>query len=320
MFRRAAARRVPPFRQQERSLIPIAVIINAGAGSGHTPEWAEQLDEKFRALDFDAAITLAEDGEQMLAAAREAIASGAALVVAGGGDGTINAVASVMVDSGVPFGVLPLGTLNHFAKDLAIPLDLDGAINNLAQGRRATVDVGEVNGRIFLNNSSLGLYPDIVRDREKQQRRLGRGKWMAFCWATMAALRRYPFLSIRLALNGEHHARRTPFVFIGNNEYRMEGFNIGERERLDQGTLSLYVAQRPGRLGLLRLALHALFGHLKRLKDFDVVLARELSIETHHSRLRVATDGEVTVMATPLHYRIRKAALCVIVPRVQAAA
>jgi diacylglycerol kinase family enzyme len=301
--------------EQERYLIPIAVIINAGAGAGHTPEWSTQLEEKLRALDFDATVTLAEDGGQMLGAAREALARGMAMVVAGGGDGTINAVASVLVDSGVPFGVLPLGTLNHFAKDLNIPLELDAALNNLAQGRRTRVDVGEVNGRIFLNNSSLGLYPDIVRDREKQQRRLGRGKWMAFCWATMAALRRYPFLNLRLALNGQHHARRTPFVFIGNNEYRMEGFNIGERERLDGGTLSLYVAQRPGRLGLLRLAFHALFGHLARLKDFDVVLARELAIETRHTRLRVATDGEVTVMATPLHYRIRKAALCVVVPR-----
>lgn len=260
-------------------------------------------------------MTLAASGDEMTAAARLAIATGAAMVVAGGGDGTINAVASVMVDSGVPFGVLPLGTLNHFAKDLDIPLDLDDAIANLAQGRRIKVDVGDVNGQIFLNNSSLGLYPDIVRDRVKQQRRLGRGKWMAFGWATMAALRRYPFLAVRLNLNGQRHERHTPFVFIGNNEYLMEGFNIGERERIDQGTLSLYVAQRPGRLGLVRLALHALFGRLARLKDFDIVLAKEVEIETRHKRLRVSTDGEVTVMSTPLHYRIRASALTVVVPK-----
>ena len=251
----------------------------------------------------------------MIEAARRAVQRGAAMVVAGGGDGTINAVASELVDTGVPFGVLPLGTLNHFAKDLRIPLTLDEAIANLAQGVPAKVDVGEVNGRVFLNNSSLGMYPDIVRDREKQQRRLGRGKWLAFCWAAMAALRRYPFLSVRLHLNGEQHARRTPFVFIGNNEYLMQGLNIGERARLDAGKLSLYVAQRPGRLGLVRLAFHALFGRLAEQKDFDVLTTTEMEIETRHKRLRVATDGEVTVMNTPLRYRIRAAALTVLVPQ-----
>ncbi|MEC5163819.1 MULTISPECIES: diacylglycerol/lipid kinase family protein [unclassified Janthinobacterium] len=301
-------------------MIPIVVIINAGAGCGYAADWTEQLDAKFRANGFEAAITLAESGADMIATAQAAVAAGAAMVVAGGGDGTINAVASALVDSGVAFGVLPLGTLNHFAKDLRIPLPLDEAIANLAQGAAALVDVGEVNGRVFLNNSSLGLYPDIVRDREKQQRRLGRGKWLAFAWAALAALRRYPFLSVRLSVNGQRHARSTPFVFIGNNEYVMQGFNIGERARLDAGQLSLYVAQRPGRLGLVRLAFHALSGRLAEQKDVDVLLATEMDIETRHKRLRVATDGEVTVMATPLRYRIRRGALRVLVPRPAGAA
>ncbi|MET3131588.1 diacylglycerol kinase family enzyme [Oxalobacteraceae bacterium GrIS 1.11] len=293
---------------------PIAVIINAGAGCGYCGQWSAQLDAKFKAQGLDALITLAAGGADIVAAARAAVERGAAMVVAGGGDGTVNAVASVLVDTEVPFGVLPLGTLNHFAKDLRIPLGLDEAIANLAHGVPVRVDVGEVNGRVFLNNSSLGLYPDIVRDRDKQQRRLGRGKWLAFCWAAMAALRRYPFLNVRLAVNGARHVRSTPFVFIGNNAYRMQGLNIGERARLDGGTLSLYMAQRPGRLGLVRLAWHALLGRLAQLKDFDVLTAAEMEVATRHKRLRVATDGEVTVMATPLHYRIRAQALTVLVP------
>lgn len=263
---------------------------------------------------LDPAVTLAKDGSAMVAGAQRALEQGVTIVVAGGGDGTINAVASVLLDSTAVFGVLPLGTLNHFAKDLGIPLALDAAIANIARGVRIQVDVGEVNERIFLNNSSLGLYPDIVRDRQQQQRRLGRGKWLAFAWALLAALRRYPFLSVRLKLNGELHERSTSFVFIGNNEYTMEGFNIGERARLDDGVLSVYVAQRPGRLGLLRLALHALMGKLAQARDFDVLTARALDIETRHKRLRVATDGEVTVMTSPLRYRIRPGALTVIVP------
>ncbi|MCE3262369.1 MAG: sphingosine kinase [Pseudoduganella sp.] len=293
----------------------MAVIVNASAGAGYHPGWRESLAARFASYGLNAEITLAEDANHMMEAARSAVARGAQVVVAGGGDGTMNAVASIVLDSGAVFGVLPMGTLNHFARDLGIPLQLDAAIATLASGRITRVDVGEVNGRIFLNNSSLGLYPDIVRDRQRQQRRLGRGKWTAFGWATLAALRRYPFLSVRLTMGTAGHARRTPFVFIGNNEYQMQGFNIGERMRMDGGQLSVYVAQRPTRWGLLRLALRALFGRLRQAREFDIFQAAELAVETRHRRMRVATDGEVTVMAPPLRYRIRPAALPVIVPR-----
>ena len=293
---------------------PVMVIVNGGAGHGHDDKAADELRAKLGAAGLDAELVLAKDGEEMIATARRALEQGAKMVAAGGGDGTINAVASVMVDSGVRFGVLPLGTLNHFAKDLGIPLTLDEAVRNLAQGVPRQVDVGEVNGRIFLNNSSLGLYPDIVRDREKQQRRLGRGKWLAALWATLAALRRYPFLSMRLTVRGETLARRTPFVFIGNNRYTMQGLAIGERDRLDDGLLSLYVAQHPTRLGLLRFAIDAMRGKLGSERNFDVFEAPEMEIDTHRPQVRVATDGEVTLMRSPLHYRIRPGALQVLVP------
>jgi len=115
------------------------------------------------------------------------------------------------------------------------------AAQTIVEGYAINVDVGEVNRRIFLNNSSLGLYPTIVREREKQQR-LGAGKWPAFVWAAVAALRRYPFLDVRLSADGKEFSRRTPFVFVGNNEYLMERLTIGMRECLDKGQLSLYMA------------------------------------------------------------------------------
>jgi diacylglycerol kinase family enzyme len=293
---------------------PVTVIVNGGAGTGHDKAAAAGLRARLEEAGLDAELVLADGGGQMIAAARRALEQGARLVAAGGGDGTVNAVASVLVDSGVPFGVLPLGTLNHFAKDLGIPLDVGAAVRNLAAGRPTKVDVGEVNGRIFLNNSSLGLYPDIVHDREQQQRRLGRGKWPAAAWAALAALRRYPFLSMRLDVNGVRLARRTPFVFIGNNAYTMHGLAIGERARLDEGVLSLYVAQHPTRLGLLRFAFDALLGRLGEERDFDILRSPGFDIDTHRSHLRVATDGEVTVMSPPLRYRMRPGALTVLVP------
>ncbi len=290
------------------------MIINASAGCGHPDALAHELRDKFAAVGLDADVTMAKGGKEIIGAARRALAAHPEVVVAGGGDGSINAVASVMLGTAVPFAVLPMGTLNHFAKDLGVPLDLDAAVRNVAEGKPRKVDVGEVNERMFLNNSSLGLYPDIVHDREKQQRRLGRGKWLAAFWATIAALRRFPFLDVRLRVHDAEHARRTPFVFIGNNEYTMAGLAIGERALLDGGKLSLYMAQHPHRLGLLRMALRALLGQLKHQRDVDIMLAEEMEIASHHRHLRVATDGEVNWMATPLRYRIRPAALTVITP------
>jgi len=315
-------------RSSSSPALQVAVIINAHAGGGHAEELAQRVTDGFRRHQVEARVTLAADGTALIDAARAALEDGADIIVAGGGDGSVNAVASVVSGSQAAFGVLPLGTLNHFAKDLGIPLALDDAIRNIVEGRRLAIDTGEVNGVLFINNSSLGLYPDIVRDREKQQNRLGRGKWLAFCWAAMGALRRYPFLDVRMDIkddddNAESHRCRTPFVFIGNNEYLMDGFSIGKRNSLSDGKLSLYVCHRTGRLGLVRLALHALFGRLQQARDFDMLSAAEIEIDTRHhhgqhrlKRLRVATDGEVTIMQTPLLYRIKPASLTVIVPTV----
>jgi diacylglycerol kinase family enzyme len=259
-------------------------------------------------------ITLARSGTEVIALARQAARGRCRIIVAGGGDGTINAVASALVGTEAALGVLPCGTLNHFAKDLRIPLDLEGAVQTIAAGYVRRVDVGEVNGRVFLNNSSLGLYPRIVRHRNKQQERLGRGKWSALLWATLLFLYRYPFLTLRVRLEAGEIVRRTPFVFIGNGEYQLEIFNIGARACLDAGYLSLYTAPWTGRLGLLALALRGLVGRLRSGKDFDMVYVPAALVETRQRRLLVATDGEVTVMQTPLHYRSRPGALRVIVP------
>jgi diacylglycerol kinase family enzyme len=245
--------------------------------------------------------------------AQRAANNGAEIVVAGGGDGTINSVGSAILGTDKTLGVLPLGTLNHFAKDMNIPLNLDAAVETIIKGQTVKVDVGEFNGRMFLNNSSLGLYPSIVRERQKHER-LGSGKWPAFVWAALAVLKRYPFLDIRLQVDGKELTTRTPFLFVGNNEYEMETLNVGARQVLDAGVLSLYMTHRTGRLGLVRLALRALFGGLNQEKDFMALTTEELSIETKKRRLRVALDGEVTVVEPPLHYRIRKRALAVRVP------
>ena len=154
----------------------------------------------------------------------------------------------------------------------------------------------------------------MVRRRERQRRRLGRGKWHAMLWAGYNALRAHPFLDLRLEVRGAEHRRRTPFLFVGNNVYRMQGLDIGVRERLDGGVLSLYLAHRTGRLGLLALALRALLGRLYDGDDFESATTHRLRIDTHHKRLLVSRDGEVEALELPLEYRIRPRALRVVVP------
>lgn len=291
--------------------------MNRSAGGPDDPQ--ARILELFRAQGEEPRLLQPESGRDLAAIARDAAESSDDIVVAAGGDGTISTVAGALVGSDKVLGVLPVGTLNHFAKDLGIPLDLEAAVRTITEGNATAVDVGEVNGRIFINNSSLGIYPQIVSRREAQQQRLARGKWTAFFWATIQALRRFPFLDLRVAFEGQQIVRRTAFLFVGNNEYKIAGFELGSRGCINAGKLGLYLSHGTGRLGLFRLAFHALFGRVDQAKDFDVFCVSEARIETRKRRLLVACDGEVERMQTPLHYRIRPAALRVLVPRTEVA-
>lgn len=301
-------------RQPEHTGRAVEVIIHAGSGASNKEGNCEQIVQLFLQSGIEARISLVNGGESPVELARRAVKGDADTIVAGGGDGTINAVASIVIDTGKTLGVLPLGTLNHFAKDLKIPLDLEGAVQTIIANHAVQIDVGEVNGHIFINNSSLGLYPSLVHQREQKQR-LGHGKWPAFVWAALSVMRRYPFLDLRLTVDGREISSRTPFVFIGNNEYEMENLNIGGRACLDAGQLSLYFSHRTGRLGLVMLGLRALLGRVERSEEFVAMSTTELSIKTRRNRIRVSKDGEVVMMRPPLHYRIRPGALSVIVPK-----
>lgn len=287
---------------------PVPVIVNPRSGGGPAPETIERW---FREAGGEARIHLAENPKDV---AHTVVRVSPPLVVAAGGDGTVSAVASALVDTPVPLAVLPVGTLNHFARDLGVPADPAAAARIALGGRARAIDVGEVNGRIFVNNASIGLYAAIVHRREKQRRRLGRGKWHAMLWAMHTVLRSHPFLNLTLELDGVEQQRRTPFVFVGNNVYQMEGFTVGLRERLDEGSLSIHLSHRRGRLGILLLALRALFGKLREAKDFEAATVSRLRIDSRHKRLLVATDGEVGALDMPLVFRVRPRALQVLVP------
>lgn len=291
----------------------IATVLNATSGHGSAPKVAERLKEIFAKAGREARITLAKGGAETNAAMRRAVDDKCEVLVVGGGDGTINSGASAVVGREIPLGVLPLGTLNHFAKDLGIPLDLEEAARVILEGVVCKVDVGEVNGRIFLNNSSLGAYPAIVRLRDKYRETVG-GKWLAALWAGLTVIRRRPFMAVRIVAEGETLVRRTPLVLVGNNEYRMSGINPGSRESLARGQLALYVLNAEQRPGLLRLAWEVMLKGAEQVKEVDLITVEEATVETRRRRLQVATDGEVFGLESPLNYRIRPGALRVLVP------
>lgn len=293
------------------------VIFNAGAGANadSVAETRRALLEAFGKSEKELEIVSPDEANDLSALARRFLESEHEVIVAAGGDGTISAVAGELLDSKKTLGVIPVGTLNHFAKDLKIPVEIAAAAKVILDGNVVRIDAAEVNGRVFINNSSLGIYPRIVAKREAQQQRLARGKWPAALWATVHAFRRFPFMNLRITLGDRQLAQRTAFLFVGNNEYEISGFKLGGRERLDRGQLGLYLTHRTGRFGLIRLAFHALFGRVDQAKDFDAFAVAEALIESNRPQLLVATDGEVSMMKTPLHYRVRPRSLAVFVPR-----
>jgi diacylglycerol kinase family enzyme len=289
------------------------VLLNQSSGLTRR----EGIDEKVAALLGDGGgrytVQLCERGVDLSEVAKDAVRSGAETVVAGGGDGTLRAVASALVNTGAAFGILPLGKLNHFARDLEIPLDLEGAVRTVTAGHTRAVDAAEVNGRVFLNNAIIGFYPTYRFQREYLERK-GYGRWAAFFWAVMSVFRRHPFFSIRCLVDGKLVTRTTPFVMVANNEHQMTGYRLGSRERMDAGELWIYLMRRRGRWGLIRMALSLLLGRFRRERDFDVYRAREVWIEPRQKKVGVSLDGEVAVMGTPLHFRSLAGALKVIAP------
>lgn len=237
-------------------------------------------------------------------------------IFAGGGDGTINTIANVVADSDKSFGVLPLGTHNHFAKDLKIPLDLNEAIAALAQGRTIELPVAEVNGHLFLNFSAIGLHPEIVMDREAQREETGRGKWPAMAVAMIRKLKSPTTKRLTLSARGHTIARRTPSVIICNNPHQMEVFGVADASVPERGLLNVYIATRAKRRTLVWLMLRAAARAIDEdTKHFEAMALPELRIDSNRRILPVSVDGEVTDMPTPLIYNVRERPMKVIVPQ-----
>jgi diacylglycerol kinase family enzyme len=299
----------------ERRPRPRALIfVNASSGWDPKEDVPEKLRQWFAESGIDAHIEYVAKGVNLAQLARDAVAAGHEIVVAAGGDGTLSATASALVATDVAFGVLPVGTLNHFARDLNIPLELEPAARIACGGHTEYVDVAEVNGKTFLNNSIIGLYP-VFRFLRAEQERKGMPRKLALLWAAIGVFRRMPFFKLQLIANGRQVTRRTPYVLIANNEHAMQGWQLGARRSICEGKLYIYVMRPQSRWGLFWMLVKLPLGRFNAREHFDIFSAEELYIDTRAKRVGVALDGEITVMETPLRYRVLPRALRVIVPR-----
>ncbi len=289
-------------------------LVNANAGTaGASP--GEVVAAAFKTHGVLPHIIEVQEGDDIHALTRQALAQGHKVMVSGGGDGTVNAVASCVIgQKGITFGVLPMGTYNHFAKDLVIPLDLAAAAGVIVAGHTRAIDVGSVNGHIFVNNSSVGIYPAMVRLRVALQKS-GYRKSIAAAWAALRILARFPRLRIALhSADASLPATATPMIFVGNNRYAMDLAQWGTRPSLQDGKLWVMVSSAAGRLAMLRSLLSVLWSQ----QDVANVIFFETDrfrVTTRHRYAKVAVDGEVLRLTTPLDYEIRPHALQVIVAK-----
>jgi diacylglycerol kinase family enzyme len=305
------------------------VLVNAGAGAvcagaapgapaggAPAPGALQRVREAVRAAGLCGPVRAVEPDALPQAVADAAAAPDVDAVIVAGGDGTVNCAASALAGGSKPLGVLPLGTLNHFARDLGLPSEPEEAAAALAAGHWKAVDVGEVNGRVFVNNCSVGLYPEAVLRREERRQVLGEKKWPAMARALREALRRMPVVRLTLCTDDRKMRVATPLLVVGNNRYETDLLNLGRREALDEGRLWVYLARADGMGGVLRLAARTLMSRLEQARDFESLSTRSLEVVDRRRwrRLATALDGEVVALASPLRLRIRPRALRVLVP------
>lgn len=294
----------------------IALVINHSSGSFRRLD-PQETQERI-VLGLEAAGHVVESigcGRRDIAAALNRVAAdpGYDLVMTGGGDGTILAAVLAGIGRTVPLGVVPLGTLNLFARDLGLAADPVLAALDVAAGQVKEIDLAEVNGTPFAIWASLGMHPRIVRRRDRLQRS-GLSKWPAMVLAMLRAFKRYPMMTANLMVRGALHEVTTPLLVVSNNAWRDEAPPLSRRT-LDRGELVVHIARCRTRLGLLGLIVKALLGRWRTSQLLATFTTQELRVSSHKRRVMVSLDGEVMVLRSPLVFRVHPHALKVMMPR-----
>ncbi|MDB5176353.1 MAG: uncharacterized protein JWN75_21 [Candidatus Saccharibacteria bacterium] len=267
----------------------LVVVYNPKSGSAQTKK---QLKRLFKAANITIESFIVIDDK--LSRHLQPFCRKGKIIAAIGGDGTIASVAAIVHTSQALFAPLPGGTLNHFTKDADIDQDLEIAIKNLTNAKQRKIDVATVNKKLFLNNSSIGIYPTTLQTRKRFEDKLG--KWPSAVVSTIRAFVRFRIYTI--TINGKIY--RTPFVFVGNNQYDID--NGGARKTLTSKKLFVYIIKSDKRRTLIRLLFASIIGQARSDNDLITLSTQKIIIHSHKNRLNVSTDGELVSTSTPITY------------------
>ena len=290
------------------------VILNPGSGKKKSSDVRERMEDALERHPGRFVVRVVAKGEKIPEVAERVADEGHHTLIAAGGDGTITAVAEVAQRRGLTMGVLPMGTFNYFARALGMPEEIEDIVEVLAAGRTREVEVAEINGRAFLNNASIGLYPAILQQREGTYRRWGRSRLAAHWSVLVTFIRLHKPLSMRVIVDGEEIRARTPLIFVARSAYQLEHFGLDGADAVRDGRFAVFLAPDGGRWQLLLLAIRLTWRSMKRGRDFDLFDGRSVDIETRRGSRLVARDGERERLRSPFAFRIREAPLKVIVP------
>ncbi|WP_425259300.1 diacylglycerol/lipid kinase family protein [Rubrivivax sp. RP6-9] len=303
---------------------PLVVVFNVGAGHGRADEVRATLRTGCAAAQRTLHLVEVQDPRQLGSIARQAVAQArqcGGVVVAAGGDGTINTVAQAALGSGCAFGVLPQGTFNYFSRTHGIPAETADALQVLLAGHTQPAQVGLVGDRVFLVNASLGLYPQLLEEREDWKRQFGRSRLVAFGAGLATLLRGHRSLRLRVHSQGQERELRTPTLFVGNNALQLQQLGLPEAVAVEDGHLAAIALRPVGLLQMLGLLWRGAFGRLGGADELIHIATRQLTVRPSRRlgtlgamRIKVATDGEVGWMRLPLHFRVAPQALDLLRP------
>lgn len=317
-------------REHEDKLRPLFIVMNAGSGRNNATAAREILINQLREAGQPAEVFLCRRSGELDTQAAHAVEQAArqnGIVVAAGGDGTIRTVAQQVIAAGLPFGVLPKGTFNYFARDNGLPQDPLAAARALVAGARAgterRVQVGQLNDQIFLVNASMGLYPQLLEDREAYKKRYGRSRLVALWAGLLTLLRRDTEVLLRFGYStgqDEHGADviRASTLFVGNNALQLDQVGLAERQSEPEAQLTVLVLPVMNAVKRLTIALRGMLGNLAGAPNSAHFLCRQLTVEPlarrQRRKVKVAMDGESAWMHPPLVFRVAPRPLRLIVP------
>ncbi|MBV7407992.1 diacylglycerol kinase family protein [Maritimibacter sp. DP1N21-5] len=289
-------------------------IVNANSGREEGVSIRDTLADCVGAAGGTLTMHEVRRGDDLPGVARRALDAGATTVVAAGGDGTLCGVAQTMAGSGVAMGVIPLGTFNYFARAVGIPEDSAAAIRAICNGRLVSTPVGRINDRVFLNNTSIGVYSAILKQREDTYRRFGRSRLAAYWSVVRALIRFYDPMTMKIDVDGERISVKSPLAFVGNSSFQLERFGLAGADAVRSGKLALYLADDVGRMGLVKHAARLAVGAMQEGRDFRLVTGTEIEIDPGKHKRLVVRDGEKEPMRGPYRIRLVPGALDLVVP------